>query len=59
MIISMERIRILANEWFGITDSRVECSKAFFVQVVPRRVLVIPHEMSVKILPERNDIIIT
>ena len=29
-------------------DSRVDCSEYFFVQLVPRRVLIVPHEMSVK-----------
>ena len=29
-------------------DSRVDCSEYFFVQIVPRRVLIVPHEMSVK-----------
>ena len=43
----------------GITDSRVEYSEIFLFQIVPRRVLVIPHEMSVKIPLERSIIILT
>ena len=43
----------------GITDSRVDYSRFFLVQIVPRRVLVIPHEMNVKIPLERSIIILT
>ena len=37
------------SEWVdGTMDSRVEDSELFCVQIVPRRVLIVPHEMRVK-----------
>ena len=30
----------------GTMDSRVDCSELFYVQIVPRRVLIVPHEYS-------------
>ena len=39
-------------------DSRVDCSELFFVQIVPRRVLIVPYEMSVKNVAVSGDLLI-
>ena len=46
-------LRILANEWPEQWTQGFENLYCSARQIVPRRVLIVPHEMSVKIRSER------
>ena len=46
-------LRILANEWLVQWFQGFEYVQLFARQIVPRRNLIVPHEMSVKIRRER------
>ena len=47
-------LRILANEWLVQWFQGFEYVQLFASQIVPRRNLIVPHEMSVKIRRERR-----
>ena len=47
-------LRILANEWLVQWFQGFEYVQLFARQIVPRRNLIVPHEMSVKIRRERR-----
>ena len=47
-------LRILANEWLVQWFQGFKNVQLFASQIVPRRNLIIPHEMSVKIRRERR-----
>ena len=47
-------LRILANEWLVQWFQGFEYVQLFTRQIVPRRNLIVPHEMSVKIRRERR-----